>query len=173
MQNMTMGNIQFGNNSQKPETMAIPQFPPFPIKIYSESKHELPKYETSGASGMDLKANEAKKIYPSETTTIGTGIYVELPGTLEFQIRPRSGLSLKTGLRVVNSPGTIDSCYRGEIRIILQNTGSEPIDIKDGDRIAQMVLVPVLKAGWQQVQSKEQLSDSDRGENGFGSTGTK
>lgn len=143
------------------------------VKIFSESKHSLPQYETSGAAGMDLRANETKKIYPGETTTIGTGLYVEIPPTAEMQIRPRSGMSLKTKLRVANSPGTIDSCYRGEVKIILENIGNEPVEVKDGDRIAQAVFAPVIRAELFQVYSKESLTETDRGEGGFGSTGTK
>lgn len=182
MENMTLGKIEFGPDTrvqnapqqrQMPEFIEPPPMPPVQIKVYSESKHGLPSYETSGASGMDLRANETKKIYPGETTTVGTGLYVEMAPALEMQIRPRSGLSLKTKLRVANAPGTIDSCYRGEIRIILENTGVEPIEVKDGDRIAQAVIVPVLKCKWKQVESKENLSITDRGEGGFGSTGTK
>lgn len=143
------------------------------VKVFSESKHSLPQYETSGAAGMDLRANENKKIYPGETTTIGTGLYVEIPPTAEMQIRPRSGMSLKTKLRVANSPGTIDSCYRGEVKIILENIGNEPVEVKDGDRIAQAVFAPVIRAELFQVYSKESLTETDRGEGGFGSTGTK
>jgi dUTP pyrophosphatase len=181
MEQLTVGNIQFGPETkftnqppqmpQMPEFIEPPMMPPVQVKVYSESKHGLPQYETSGASGMDLKANEDVKLYPHETTTVGTGIYIELANALEFQIRPRSGLSLKTKMRVANSPGTIDSCYRGEIRIIIENTGNDLITINDGDRIAQMVLVPVLKCSWKQVETKESLSATDRGEGGFGSTG--
>jgi dUTP pyrophosphatase len=192
MEPLTVGNIQFAppqpsgpqigpetkftnqpQQRQMPEFIDPPVMPPIQIKVYSESKHGLPAYETSGASGMDLRANENVKIYPHETTTVGTGLYIEMAPALEMQIRPRSGLSLKTKLRVANAPGTIDSCYRGEIRVILENTGNDLIEIKDGDRIAQAVIVPVLKCAWKQVETKESLSATDRGEGGFGSTGTK
>jgi dUTP pyrophosphatase len=177
MENMTVGNIQFNQNQNQrppmPEFLEPPPMPPILIKVFSESKHPLPEYETSGASGMDLRANEEKKIYPGEVVTVGTGLYVEMAPALEMQIRPRSGLSLKTKLRVANTPGTIDSCYRGEIKVIFENTGNEPIIVKDGDRIAQAVLVPILKCRWKQVDTKDNLSETDRGEGGFGSTGAK
>lgn len=186
MENMNVGNIQFGPNNgsfetklnpnqrpQMPEFIEPPPMPPVQVKVYSESKHGLPTYETSGASGMDLRANETVKIYPNETVTVGTGLYIEMAAAMEMQIRPRSGLSLKTKLRVANAPGTIDSCYRGEIRVILENIGSDLIEVKDGDRIAQAVIVPILKCKWKQVNEKGDLSATDRGEGGFGSTGVK
>ncbi len=181
MEPLTVGNIQFGPETT-PETRRMLRQQELinrrhphlrQIKVYSESKHGLPSYETSGASGMDLRANEEVKIYPHETVTVGTGLYIEMDSSVEMQIRPRSGLSLKTKIRVANTPGTIDSCYRGEIRVILENVGNELIEIKDGDRIAQAVIVPVLKCVWEQVETKESLSATDRGEGGFGSTGVK
>jgi dUTP pyrophosphatase len=158
-----------------PEFIVPPVMPPIKVKIYSESKHNhgVPSYETSGASGMDLRANETKKIYSGQIVAISTGIYVELPNSVEFQVRPRSGMSLKTKLRVANTPGTVDSCYRGEIKVILENLGEDDVEIREGDRIAQLVLMPVLRCAWEEVKSKEELSKTDRGEGGFGSTGTK
>jgi hypothetical protein len=134
---MTVGKIEFGpdNNQgfQPPEGFTPPDLPPIPVKVYSESKHNLPEYETSGASGMDLRANESVKIFPNETLTVGTGIYVELPPMLEFQIRPRSGLSLKTKLRVANSPGTID-CVPIDAQILSPSGHYVSMrDIVDGD----------------------------------------
>lgn len=156
-----------GGTGPMPGRMGIPTVP---VQVVNNSKHELPKYETSGASGMDLSANidSPLVIEPNQTTLIPTGISVACPPGLEFQVRPRSGLSFKTGLRVTNSPGTIDSCYRGEVKVIAQNTGDTPITINDGDRIAQLVLCPVLKCSWVTVS---ELSETDRGTGGFGSTG--
>jgi len=155
------------------------------VKIVNKSKHKLPQYETSGASGMDIRANletSSISIAPGQTVLVPTGVFVEIPDGYEIQVRPRSGLSLKTKLRVANSPGTIDSCYRGEIKVIMTNTADAvhnyPIGIQhvsyenevinDGDRIAQIVLCEVPKINW--VYATE-LSDTDRGTGGFGSTG--
>lgn len=145
--------------------------PRAPVKVVNKSKHGLPQYETSGASGMDAKANldvPQIEVRPGEIVLVPTGLYVEIPMGLEIQARPRSGLSYKTKMRVSNSPGTIDSCYRGEIKIIMENTGEDGFLIKDGDRIAQLVLCPVIRCEWVEV---EQLTETDRGEGGFGSTG--
>ena len=145
--------------------------PKAPVKVINKSKWPLPAYETSGASGMDVKANldtEQIEVRPGETVLVPTGLYVEILPGLEFQARPRSGMSFKTKMRVSNSPGTIDSCYRGEIKIIMENTGDDGFIIKDGERVAQLVLCPVIECAWEEV---EQLSDTDRGEGGFGSTG--
>lgn len=139
-----------------------------------DSQWPLPCYETAGAAGADLRASlgagEKLKIKPGERVLIPTGLSFEIPLGYEVQIRPRSGLSFKTGLMVLNSPGTIDSDYRGEIKIILGNLGNKDEVIEHGDRIAQMVLAPVVQASFVQAQS---LAETKRGEGGFGSTGKK
>lgn len=130
----------------------------------------LPKYETEGSSGLDLAANidEQIKILPGKSEIIPTGLAVAIPKNFEIQIRPRSGLAAKESIGVLNSPGTIDSDYRGEIKIILFNHGSKDFIINNGDRVAQMVLVPILKMELEEVDN---LPDTLRGEGGFGSTG--
>lgn len=127
-----------------------------------------PAYQTSGASGFDFQSTEKVTISPGETKLISTGIAVAVPEGFELQVRPRSGLSAKTGLRVVNSPGTCDADYRGEIKVILQNTGTLPYTINISDRIAQGVICPVIKVEFEEV---EELEQTERGECGFGSTG--
>ena len=131
---------------------------------------KLPAYKTFGSSGMDLVAYTKKKVtlYPGKTTVIPTGISVAIPKNYEIQIRPRSGLAAKNNISVLNTPGTVDSDYRGEIKIILINLGKKPFIIKYGDRIAQMVLCPVSKVKFLEV---ENLSKTIRGKGGFGSTG--
>jgi len=131
---------------------------------------KLPTYETSGSSGMDLVAYIKNKITikPSKTAMISTGIAVAIPKNYEIQIRPRSGLAANKGISVLNSPGTIDADYRGEIKIILINLGKEPFIVKSGDRIAQMVLCPVSKVELKEVK---ELPNTIRGKGGFGSTG--
>ena len=133
---------------------------------------ELPKYETKGSSGMDLSANieMQKKIEPGETSIIPTGISVSIPKNFEIQIRSRSGLAAKSQISVLNSPGTIDADYRGELKVILINLGNKTFVVERGSRIAQMVLCPVVKAKFKEVDS---LDDTDRGASGFGSTGLK
>jgi dUTP pyrophosphatase len=140
------------------------------VKIINQSKHPLPAYETLGSAGMDVKANieEPIKLVSFERTAVPTGLFIELPRGYEAQIRPRSGLSLKTGLSIPNSPGTIDSDYRGEIKVIVANLSNEIIEIKDGDRIAQMVIAKYEQIEWQVVAN---LDETDRGSGGFGSTG--
>lgn len=130
----------------------------------------LPQYETKLAAGADLRASleEELVIKPGERVLVPTGLAFEIQDGFEVQIRPRSGLSLKTGLLVVNSPGTIDADYRGEVKIILGNFGKNIEVIKHGDRIAQMVLCPIIQAQFEEVKA---LSTTDRGEGGFGSTG--
>lgn len=132
----------------------------------------LPEYETSGAAGADLRAcllpNHSLEIRPKERVLIPTGLVFEIPKGYEVQVRPRSGLSYKTSLMVLNSPGTIDSDYRGEVKVILGNMGDLPYTIKHGDRIAQIVIAPVLRAVFDCV---DQLEDTIRGDGGFGSTG--
>ena len=133
---------------------------------------ELPKYETNGSSGMDLFANIEKqiKIEPGKTSIIRTGISVSLPKNFEIQIRSRSGLAAKSQISVLNSPGTIDADYRGELKVILINLGNKTFIVERGARIAQMVLCPVVKAKFKEVDN---LDDTDRGDGGFGSTGLK
>ena len=133
---------------------------------------ELPKYETNGSSGMDLSANIEKqiKIEPGKTSIIPTGISVSIPKNFEIQIRSRSGLAAKSHISVLNSPGTIDADYRGEIKVILINLGNKTFVIERGARIAQMVLCPIVKAKFKEVDS---LDDTDRGGGGFGSTGLR
>lgn len=140
------------------------------VKIINKSAHPLPQYETIGSAGMDLRANTTEPISlgPLERTLIPTGLYIELPVGYEAQIRPRSGLSIKKGLSLVNSPGTIDSDYRGEIGIIMVNLSNEPQTIAAGERVAQMVIAQYEQVQWQEVET---LSDTDRGAGGFGSTG--
>jgi len=140
------------------------------IKIVNRSKHTLPEYATVHAAGMDLRADTAEKIVlkPLERKLIPTGLYIELPIGYEAQVRPRSGLALKKGITVLNSPGTIDADYRGEIGVILINLSSEDFVIENGERIAQMVISAHERAVWEEVET---LSPSDRGEGGFGHTG--
>ena len=133
---------------------------------------ELPKYETSGSSGMDLSANiNAKiKIEPGKTSIIPTGISLSIPKNFEIQIRPRSGLAAKSLVSVLNTPGTIDADYRGELKVILINFGKSTFIVEKGARIAQMVVCPIVKAKFREV---EDLDQTDRGSGGFGSTGVK
>lgn len=132
----------------------------------------LPKYETSGSSGLDLSANikTSVKIGPGKTTIIPTGISVSIPKNFEIQIRPRSGLAAKNQISVLNTPGTIDADYRGEIKVILINLSKETFIVENGARIAQMVVCPVIKAKLKEVDS---LENTSRGSGGFGSTGMK
>ena len=142
------------------------------VKITNKSKHPLPKYETSGASGMDIRADidTTIDIEPLGRVLIKTGLYLEMENGLECQVRPRSGLALKKGLSVLNTPGTIDADYRGEIGVILVNLSNVAVSIEDGERIAQLVFCKV-----EQVSLTEfaVLTDSERGAGGFGSTGLK
>jgi dUTP pyrophosphatase len=130
----------------------------------------LPEYKTDGSSGMDLMANveQTVKILPSEKKIISTGIIVAIPEQYEIQIRPRSGLAAKNGISVLNTPGTIDSDYRGEIKVILINLGKDIFEIKKNDRIAQMIVCPIIKVELEEVES---LPETVRGKGGFGSTG--
>lgn len=145
------------------------------VQIYMENINHnfgLPQYETKGAAGMDIRSNENIILLPGETKLIRTGLYVAIPEGFELQVRPRSGLSLKSPFRVANAPGTIDSDYRGEICIIGQNTSdSTEFSIAVGDRIAQLVLQAVPQVNWVTVESREALSETSRGTSGFGSTG--
>ena len=132
----------------------------------------LPKYETSGSSGMDLAANIDANINidPGKTAIIPTGLALSIPKGFEVQIRPRSGLAAKQKISVLNTPGTIDADYRGEIKVILINLGQESFKVERGLRIAQMVVCPVVQA---QLEEVDDLNETERGEGGFGSTGTK
>lgn len=142
------------------------------VKIINQSAFELPGYQTPLSAGMDIRANipENIKLQPLERIMIPTGLLIELPENMEAQIRPRSGLAAKQGITVLNSPGTIDADYRGEIKIILVNLSNENQVIKPGERIAQMVISKVTQITWQAVN---ELSETSRGTGGFGSTGTK
>jgi len=133
---------------------------------------ELPKYETNGSSGMDLSANIDKqvKIEPGKTSIIPTGISLAIPENFEIQIRPRSGLAAKNQISVLNTPGTIDADYRGELKVILINLSNKTFVVEGGARIAQMVLCPIVKAKFKEVDN---LDDTSRGTGGFGSTGLK
>ncbi|MGZ5273117.1 MAG: dUTP diphosphatase [Kaistella sp.] len=139
------------------------------IKIINKSKHALPKYQTALSAGMDLYANidEPVAIKPLERKLISTGLFMELPQGFEAQIRPRSGLAIKNGITVLNTPGTIDADYRGEIGVILVNLSAEIFTVHDGDRIAQMVIAKHETAIWDEVT---ELGETDRGAGGFGST---
>jgi dUTP pyrophosphatase len=128
----------------------------------------LPAYATSGAAGMDVVSAEDVTLAPGARHAVATGLTLAIPNGYEVQVRPRSGLALKHGITVPNTPGTIDSDYRGELKVILINHGAEPFVIQRGDRVAQMVLAPVVQAAWDEVA---ELDATERGEGGFGSTG--
>jgi dUTP pyrophosphatase len=142
------------------------------IKLINTSQNPLPLYETTASAGLDIRANLAETITlkPLERTLVKTGIFLEIPVGYEAQVRPRSGLAYKNGVTVLNSPGTIDADYRGEVGVILINLSNENFVINNGERIAQMVFAKVEQAEWLEV---EILSDTQRGEGGFGSTGVK
>lgn len=138
------------------------------VKIRVAEGGIIPSYADAGCSGMDLHCTRTISLQPGQRDVVETGIFVELPENYEFQIRPRSGYAANYGLTVTNSPGTIDASYRGEIRVILQNTGEDIIVFNEGDRIAQMVLCPVIRCVW---ELSDDLSETERGGNGFGSSG--
>lgn len=142
------------------------------INIINKSSNALPHYETIASAGMDIRAHLENEIVlpPMERVIIPTGLFMELPVGYEAQVRPRSGLAAKHGLTVLNSPGTVDADYRGEIGVILVNLSNTAFTIKNGERIAQMVIAKHDRAEWEEVQS---LSDTSRGTGGFGSTGRK
>ena len=142
------------------------------VIVVNKSKHKLPHYATDASAGMDLRANLESPIIlkPLERTIVKTGIYIQLPAGYEAQVRPRSGLALKKGVTVLNSPGTIDADYRGEVGVILINLSSEQFTIEDGERIAQMVVAKYEQAEWVEAEALEETS---RGAGGFGSTGIK
>lgn len=142
------------------------------IQVINKSHHPLPEYATLQSAGMDIRANldEPIVLQPMQRCLVPTGLYIALPAGTEAQIRPRSGLALKKGITVLNSPGTIDADYRGEIGIILINLSQEPFVIQDGERIAQMVIARYEQARWKPVDS---LEETERGEGGFGHSGKK
>lgn len=142
------------------------------VNIINKSRHALPSYATALSAGMDLRANidEPITLQPLERRLVPTGIFIALPAGYEAQVRPRSGMATKHGITVINSPGTVDADYRGEIRVSLVNLSNEPFTIEDGERIAQMVVARHETVTWNQVES---LDETERGAGGWGSTGTK
>ena len=142
------------------------------IKIINKSQHPLPNYETIASAGMDLRANLSEPITLKslERTIVKTGLFIELPIGYEAQVRPRSGLAAKKGITVLNSPGTVDADYRGEIGVILVNLSTEDFIIENGERIAQLIIAKHERAEWVEVN---ELTETSRGEGGFGSTGVK
>ena len=140
------------------------------IKVINQSKHPLPEYQTPLAAGLDLRANldEPVSLGPLERKLIGTGLFIELPAGFEAQIRPRSGLAFKYGLSVLNTPGTVDADYRGEVNVLLVNLSNETFVVQDGERIAQMVIAKHEQIQWDSVDN---LSETERGACGYGSTG--
>jgi dUTP pyrophosphatase len=141
------------------------------VKVINRSSHALPAYETRSSAGMDVRANisEAIVLKSMSRTLIPTGLFLEIPHGYECQVRPRSGLALKRGVSVLNTPGTIDADYRGEVGVILFNMSDEEFTVENGERIAQLVFAPVLQVEWDESES---LSETERGVGGFGSTGT-
>jgi dUTP pyrophosphatase len=142
------------------------------VRVVNRSKHSLPGYQTIFSAGMDIRANIDSPILlkPLEKALVKTGLFVEIPEGHEAQIRPRSGLAFKHGITVLNSPGTIDADYRGEVGVLLVNLSNEPFTIEDGERIAQMIVARHEKVEWLEVES---LSETERGSGGYGSTGKK
>ncbi len=142
------------------------------VKVINKSNFELPSYQTPLSAGLDLRANitDAIQMKSLERVLVPTGLYIELPAGFEAQIRPRSGLAFKNGITVLNSPGTIDADYRGEIKVLLVNLSTEIFEIKSGERIAQMVISKHENITWQLT---DELSSTERGQGGYGSTGTK
>ena len=141
------------------------------VKVINRSSHALPAYETRSSAGMDVRANisEAIVLKSMSRTLIPTGLFLEIPHGYECQVRPRSGLALKRGVSVLNTPGTIDADSRGEVGVILFNMSDEEFTVENGERIAQLVFAPVLQVEWDESES---LSETERGVGGFGSTGT-
>ncbi|MCX6249531.1 MAG: dUTP diphosphatase [Bacteroidetes bacterium] len=141
------------------------------VRIVNISPHPLPAYETEASAGMDLRANLTTEIClkPLERALVPTGLFIELPVGYEAQVRPRSGLAFKKGITILNTPGTIDADYRGEIKVILVNLSNEEFIVRNGERIAQMIISAHEKANWEQV---DLLVETDRGAGGFGHTGT-
>ena len=142
------------------------------VQVINKSKHQLPQYATGQSAGMDIRANldEPIVLKPLQRCLVPTGLYIALPKGFEAQIRPRSGLALKKGIGVLNSPGTIDADYRGEVGIIVLNASDKPFTIEDGERICQMVVKEYCRVEWNEVDS---LDETERGAGGFGHTGVK
>ena len=142
------------------------------IKIINKSTNPLPRYESEQAAGMDIRCNiqEAITLQPLERKMIPTGLFIELPEGYEAQLRPRSGLAIKKGITLLNTPGTIDADYRGEVGVILINLSQEDFVVEDGERICQMVVAPYTRVEWEETET---LEDSERGAGGFGHTGVK
>jgi len=140
------------------------------VQLINKSKHQIPSYETALSAGMDLRANidEPINLKPLQRAIIKTGLFIALPDGFEAQVRPRSGLAAKKGITVLNSPGTVDADYRGEIGVILVNLSNEDFLVQDGERVAQLVIAKHERVTWQEV---DVLSETDRGAGGFGSTG--
>ena len=140
------------------------------VKVVNKSKHSLPNYSTIASAGMDLRANIGHPIIlkPLERAIVKTGIFIQLPIGYEAQVRPRSGLSFKKGITVLNSPGTVDADYRGEVKVLLVNLSNQPFVIKNGERIAQMIIAKHERVSWEQVKV---LDETTRGAGGFGHTG--
>jgi dUTP pyrophosphatase len=140
------------------------------VKVVNRSKHSLPEYASTFAAGLDLRANLDADIElaPMDRILVPTGLYIQIPDGYEGQVRPRSGLAIKHGVTVLNSPGTIDSDYRGEVKVILVNLGTEKFIVKDGERIAQLIVAPHQQINWEAV---EKLDSTERNEGGFGHTG--
>lgn len=141
------------------------------VKIVNSSANQIPDYATDHSAGMDLRASleEPFELLPMQRMMVPTGLFIELPHGFEAQVRPRSGLAAKFGITVLNTPGTIDSDYRGEIKVILINLSAEKFVINPGERIAQMIIAPFTRVDWQQTDS---LNETERGAGGFGHTGT-
>jgi len=142
------------------------------VKVINRSRHALPAYETSSSAGMDVRANIDSPVVlkPMSRALIPTGLFLEIPHGFECQVRPRSGLALKKGVSVLNTPGTIDADYRGEVGVILFNMSDEDFTVENGERIAQLVFAPVLQVEWDE---SEMLTETERGVGGFGSTGIR
>ncbi len=142
------------------------------VRVINKSKHSLPKYETGASAGMDLRANldDPIMLKPLERAIVKTGLFIELPVGFEAQVRPRSGLAAKKGITVLNSPGTIDADYRGEIGVILVNLSNEDFEVQDGERVAQLVIAKHEQISWEETDTLEETS---RGAGGFGSTGSE
>ena len=143
-----------------------------PVPVINKSKHELPVYQTEHSAGLDLRANldEAITLKPLQRALFPTGLYIALPDGCEAQVRPRSGLAYKHGISIVNSPGTIDADYRGEIKVLLVNLSDQDFVVEDGERIAQLIVARYERINWEPVQ---ELTETERGAGGYGSTGRK
>lgn len=145
------------------------------IKVFNNSQNELPQYATPQSAGLDLRADIKQDIilFPGERILVLTGLHIQLPVGYEAQVRPRSGLAIKKGITCLNSPGTIDADYRGNVGVVLINHGSESFTIKPGERIAQMVIAKHETAEWEPVESMDELEETERGSGGYGHTGIK